>query len=113
MVNQLRKWGARKILIVNGHGHNTPHLEDVARQMRNRGVVMPILEWWRLIKWISPELERAAAALPESVPPGRRARTRGIETAAAMVLAPNSMPSQTSRVIYSKERWRKNLLSSF
>jgi len=109
----LFKWGARRIFIVNGHGGNTAPLLDVGYKLRKKGALMPIFEWWKLIQTIDPTLDKAVNALPESVTAGRKARTRGTETAAAMVLVPGSQKPETVKVVYSKEFFGGDMRTNF
>lgn len=104
VIRDMVRWGARRIYVVNGHGGNTSHLLDVGYEFRERGCLVPVLEWWKLIRTIDPDLDRRVNALPASTQEGRRARTRGTEAAAAMALVPDSMPADSVRVIYSRER---------
>ena len=103
IVRDMVRWGARRIYVVNGHGGNTPHLLDVGYEFREQGCLVPVLEWWKLIRTIDPDLDRRVNALPGSAQPGRRARTRGTEAAAAMALLPESMLPESVRVIYARE----------
>jgi creatinine amidohydrolase len=105
VVHDLHTWGARKIFVINGHGGNTAPLIDVAFEIRKKDALMPIFEWWRLIQGINPPLDKAVNALPDSATPGRKARTRGTETAVAMALLPDSQPPDSIKVIYSREQF--------
>src|SRR5206468_74507 len=88
VVRDLYKWGARRIFVINGHGGNTAPLLDVAFELRRQGGLMPVFEWWKNIQTIDAELDKAVNAVPPGTKQGRRARTRGVETAVAMVLVP-------------------------
>lgn len=111
--DDLYKWGARRIFIVNGHGGNTAPLLDIGFGLRKRGALMPIFEWWKLIQTIDPELNKAVNALPGTVKAGAKARTRGTETAAAMVLVPGSQKPDTIKVVYSKEFFGGEMTTNF
>jgi creatinine amidohydrolase len=102
IVGDLMRSGARKFLFVNGHGGNTVPLEEIGYRIRSKGGIAPVLEWWRMIKEINPELAASVGKVPANATKGRRAKTRGDETAAAMFLAPRSMPAGSVRIIYSK-----------
>jgi creatinine amidohydrolase/Fe(II)-dependent formamide hydrolase-like protein len=112
VVHDLHKWGARKIFAINGHGGNTAPLLDVSFQMRQLDALMPVLEWWRLMQGINPKLDKAVNALPESAQAGRKARTRGIETAVAMALLPDAMQPDSIRVVYAREQFRDGQLAT-
>jgi creatinine amidohydrolase len=101
VIKDLHKWGARKFFVINGHGGSTALLEEIGYHVRRMGGILPVLEWWRLIKSINPKLEAAASAVPAHAAKGRRAKTRGVETAAAMALMPHAMPAESVRIIYS------------
>jgi creatinine amidohydrolase len=48
MLLALHEGGARRLLIVNGHGGNIPAIEDAQRQLQaTRGAVAPVLHLWR------------------------------------------------------------------
>ncbi|WPB85080.1 creatininase family protein [Sediminicoccus rosea] len=44
----LHEGGARRILIINGHGGNIPAIEDAQRALRHRhGAIIPVLHLWK------------------------------------------------------------------
>lgn len=60
----LHEGGARRILIVNGHGGNIPAIEDAQRALRHRhGAVIPVLHLWKSAAPWQVELGGAAEAL--------------------------------------------------
>lgn len=97
----LERWGVKKVVFMNGHGGNTPYLLEVGCKLRERGMVSPILEWWKIIQGIDPELSKAVARVPEAAG-GRPGMTRGTETAVAMALG-DFMEPEDIRVVYTKE----------
>ena len=109
----LYKWGARKFFVVNGHSQNQPGLLEVGMKLRRRGGIMPIFEWWRMIQGIDPVLDKAVNALPEGVDANRKARTRGTETAAAMVLVPGAQTPESLKVIYARELFGGAMRTNF
>ncbi|MFQ5892147.1 MAG: creatininase family protein [Candidatus Methanofastidiosia archaeon] len=44
----LASHGAERIVIVNGHGGNTPYILDVVGEMRQRGNACALFEWWKV-----------------------------------------------------------------
>jgi len=65
----LNYYGVRKIVIVNGHGGNSPALLELARELKEK-VLMWIFLWWRVASKLLPELfkyeERAHAGAEET-----------------------------------------------
>lgn len=60
----LHEGGAKRILIVNGHGGNIPAIEDSQRALRhNHGAVIPVLHLWKSAGPWQVELGGAAEAL--------------------------------------------------
>ncbi len=56
--------GARRLLVVNGHGGSVPAVEAAARALRRRhGVVVPALHLWRAAGALHAELGGAAESL--------------------------------------------------
>jgi creatinine amidohydrolase/Fe(II)-dependent formamide hydrolase-like protein len=52
----LNDFGVKKIILFNGHGGNLDSLVDVAYRLREeRGVLISILEWWKIMGQITPE----------------------------------------------------------
>jgi len=100
----LEKWGVRRIAFINGHGGNTPYLLEVGYSLRERGMLCPVFEWWKIIQKLDPALSKEASSLPNSV--SRPGITRGTETAVAMALGDFMDPADI-RVLHSK-----NLLGS-
>ncbi len=80
VVTQLRKWGARKVIFVNGHGGNTGYLEEVALEAREMGMFTPILEWYKLARTVTASIDAEAMAEEAEV----SGHLRGTETAFAI-----------------------------
>ncbi len=49
IANSLLYHGVRRLVLVNGHGGNTPALEQAARELRMIGVAAYVFVWWRAI----------------------------------------------------------------
>jgi creatinine amidohydrolase len=113
VVRDLYKWGARRFFVVNGHGGNTAPLLDVGFEFRRKGALMPVFEWWKNIQTIDSALDKAVNALPSSAVTGKKARTRGTETAVAMVLVPGAQKPESVKVIYSREMFGGDLKTNF
>ncbi len=52
----LNYYGVGKIVIVNGHGGNTPALMEVARELRKGGILVSIFHWWIATDRLLPNL---------------------------------------------------------
>ncbi|MBY0336490.1 MAG: creatininase family protein [Acetobacteraceae bacterium] len=64
ILTALRDGGARRLLIVNGHGGNIPAIEEAQRRLRHAsGLVAPALHLWRSAGAWQAELGGDAAAL--------------------------------------------------
>lgn len=66
----LRRWGAKKIVIVNGHGGNFSSLDKLAMELREYGVFISIFQWWPAARKLLPDIfapdERAHACAEET-----------------------------------------------
>jgi creatinine amidohydrolase len=64
VLEALAEGGARRLLIVNGHGGNIPAIEDAQRALRlSHGVVAPVLHLWKNAGGWQQALGGEAAAL--------------------------------------------------
>lgn len=43
----LAKWGLKNLVILNGHGGNTPALSYVMERLADRGLSVLLLDWWQ------------------------------------------------------------------
>lgn len=60
----LQEGGARRILIINGHGGNIPSIEDSQRALRrSHGAIIPVLHLWKSAAPWQAELGGSPAAL--------------------------------------------------
>lgn len=48
--------GLRRIVFVNGHGGNTPALDEAARSLRREGIYAYVYVWWRAIPEVIAEI---------------------------------------------------------
>ncbi len=66
----LKPYGVHKIVVVNGHGGNTPSLRELARDLREQGVFLSVFIWWTASKKSLPDLfsakERRHASAEET-----------------------------------------------
>jgi len=77
--------GFKRIIIVNGHGGNTPFLDVVIRQLTNEtSSIYAMIPWWNLV------LEEASK-LRESEFPGGMAHSGELETSMMLYLMPESV----------------------
>ncbi len=68
----LKYYGARKVVVVNGHGGNASALSEMARELRERGMFVSVFQWWlasgKLLPDVfSPEERQHASAEETSV----------------------------------------------
>jgi creatinine amidohydrolase len=79
LLESLRHWNVRRVLIVNGHGGNIDALRIVARKARlDIGMIVGSVMWSQL----------AADAIAERVNSARYGHACEVETSVALVLAP-------------------------
>jgi len=52
----LKYYGIKKIVIVNGHGGNTSSLLELARELREQGVLVSVFQWWNATGELLPEI---------------------------------------------------------
>jgi len=66
----LRYYGVRKIVIVNGHGGNLNALNELARELREKGIFVSIFQWWPAASKLLPDIfsleERGHAGAEET-----------------------------------------------
>ena len=55
VVEGLYSHGARKFLILNGHGGNTKVIERVAVEMDKKNCVTAVLNWWKMVWDMDPD----------------------------------------------------------
>ncbi|MBW7885658.1 MAG: creatininase family protein [Caldilineaceae bacterium] len=49
LCDSLVHWGIRRILFVNGHAGNVPHIADICRELMDQGVKCAQIDWWRAV----------------------------------------------------------------
>jgi creatinine amidohydrolase len=75
----LNFYGARKIVIVNGHGGNLNVLIELARELREKGIFISIFQWW----------PAASKLLPDILKPEERGHAGSEETSMNLTLNPH------------------------
>ena len=98
VVVQLKKWGVNKVIFINGHGGNLGYLEEVVLDMREMGMFGPIVEWWKLAREITVDLN--AEACIDEVPPPNRQTIRGTETAFALGISEDLVDRENIHLIH-------------
>jgi creatinine amidohydrolase len=58
----LRRFGVKKVVVLNGHGGNRETLIRAGRAARDFGVLIAMPEWWNIGRQITPELFREKGA---------------------------------------------------
>jgi creatinine amidohydrolase len=85
LVESLSHWGLRRLLVVNGHGGNVDAIRLAARAARrDHGVLLAGLMWAQL----------AADVIADRVTSERYGHACEVETAVAMILAPDSLHAE-------------------
>lgn len=70
VISSLASYGVRKVIVVNGHGGNLQALVSLARELREKGVLVVVFQWWtlpELAKLFPPEELGHAAAVETSL----------------------------------------------
>lgn len=66
----LKPYGVHKVVVVNGHGGNTPSLRELAHEIREHGMFLSVFVWWAASKKTLPNLfsakERRHASAEET-----------------------------------------------
>ncbi len=75
----LSYYGARKIVIVNGHGGNRCVLMELSRELREQGIFTSIFQWW----------EAATKLLPDLFKPEEMGHAGAEETSVNLALYPH------------------------
>jgi creatinine amidohydrolase len=72
----LHYFGMNKIVVVNGHGGNSPALQELSRELREERIFVPIFEWW----------PASAKLLPSVFTPDERRHACAEETSLNLLL---------------------------
>jgi len=57
VVESFIRWGARRVLFVNGHAGNVPYLSELAMELEEQhGVRCAQIDWWRFIQPLTEDL---------------------------------------------------------
>ena len=66
----LKYYGAKKVVVVNGHGGNASALSEMARELRERGMFISVFQWWLASGELLPDIfsseERRHASAEET-----------------------------------------------
>ncbi|MEM2521841.1 MAG: creatininase family protein [Candidatus Bathyarchaeia archaeon] len=54
----LNYFGVKKIVIVNGHGGNLNALNELALELREKGIFVTIFQWWSAVRKLLPDIFR-------------------------------------------------------
>jgi creatinine amidohydrolase len=75
IVMNLKRHGARKFIVVNGHGGNIKPLERIGYELDSEGCMMALINWWQNVWEMNPSWKGGHGG--------------GEETAAIMAIDPN------------------------
>lgn len=80
VIESLRKHGVKKIIVVNGHGGNLASLLILAREFREKGVLIVVYQWWTAIS--------SSERISKTFTPSGRGHAASIETSLNLYLHP-------------------------
>jgi len=112
VVRQMRKWGVRKVIFINGHGGNSGYLEEVSLEARTMGVLTPVLEWFNILREPNEDMQalRAEAKTEELAGSGT---LRGTETAFALGMSPEFVDTDNIRFIETPHRFGAEIVPNW
>ena len=74
----LTRHGARRFLIVNGHGGNDPAIERAGLEIaRKTGALVALLNWWSIAPQLNPEWTTGHGDAPQGLPRNPREQPLG------------------------------------
>lgn len=81
ILDGLRKHGARRFIVLNGHGGNNPVLDRLSVDMQERGCILAQMNWWIMVWDLVPDWKGES--------PWRGGHGGAEETAAVMAIDPD------------------------
>ena len=85
IMDSLMQHGAKRFVILNGHGGNTPSIDRAALEVYHKGGVCASVDWWSLVAQLDKKFEGGHGDV--------------LETSAMMAIAPESVHLELSKPI--------------
>ena len=89
IMESLMQHGAKRFVILNGHGGNTPSIDRAALEVYHKGGVCASVDWWSLVAQLDKKFEGGHGDV--------------LETSAMMAIAPESVHLELSKPINAQD----------
>ena len=89
IMDSLMQHGAKRFVILNGHGGNTPSIDRAALEVYHKGGVCASVDWWSLVAQLDKKFEGGHGDV--------------LETSAMMAIAPESVHLELSKPINAQD----------
>ena len=89
IMDSLMQHGAKRFVILNGHGGNTPSIDRAALEVYHKGGVCASVDWWSLVAQLDKKFEGGHGDV--------------LETSAMMAIAPDSVHLELSKPINAQD----------
>lgn len=102
IVKKLKEDGMKKLLIINGHGGNTPAIED-ALTLLSKDIQLAVIDWWRLAGELNPKYRgghgdkqetSAIMAIDKSIIKLERVKPQNIKNISSNIIYQNSIDAK-------------------
>ena len=88
IVDSLMSQGARRFLVLNGHGGNTPSIDKAALEVYHKGGMMASIDWWSVVAQLDSKFAGGHGDI--------------LETSVMMAIDPESVHLEMSQPMNSK-----------
>ena len=89
IMDSLMQHGAKRFVVLNGHGGNTPSIDRAALEVYHKGGVCASVDWWSLVAQLDKKFEGGHGDV--------------LETSAMMAIAPESVHLELSKPINAQD----------
>ena len=89
IMDSLMQHGAKRFVILNGHGGNTPSIDRAALEVYHKGGVCASVDWWSLVAQLDKKFDGGHGDV--------------LETSAMMAIAPESVHLELSKPINAQD----------
>ena len=89
IMDSLMQHGAKRFVVLNGHGGNTPSIDRAALEVYHKGGVCASVDWWSLVAQLDKKFDGGHGDV--------------LETSAMMAIAPESVHLELSKPINAQD----------